>query len=153
MAAYNGNDPPSASSCGFLCSPQREVYQHDNHSDFKRLVVQLTSALDNEESRVKIRYLLKDKLGPGGEAMKTLELFERLEEKGVFSARNVQPLEDLLRSMERCDLIESHLEPYRQKYTGSQLSQAGERGMFVNKKEYLYSQRWCSPAHLLVQPQ
>ena len=129
MAAYNNsNGPPSVS--GFMCSPQREVYQHDNHSDFKRLVVQLASALDDKESRGKIRYLHKDKLGHGGEEMKALEIFERLEEKGVFAARNVQPLEDLLRNTDRCDLIDSHLEPYRQKYAGSQsVSQAGERGM------------------------
>ena len=122
-----GNDPPSSS--GFLCSPQREVYQHDIHSDFKRLVVQLAGALDDEESRVKIRYLQKDKLGHGWEAMKALEILQRLEEKGAFSARNVQPLEALLRDMDRCDLIGSHLEPYREKYAGSQLSQAGDRGM------------------------
>lgn len=129
MAAHNGNDPPSDSGSGFLGSPQREVYQHDNHSDFKRLVVQLAGALDDEESRGKIRYLHKDKLGHGGEAMKALEILERLEEKGVFSARKVQPLEVLLRDMDRCELIESLLEPYRKKYAGSQLSQAGERGM------------------------
>lgn len=118
-----------------MVEQQRQLYQGDISNDFKRLVVQLAGALDDEDSRGKMRYLHKDKLGPGhaSEGLKALELFNRLEEKGVFSARNVQPLEELLKNIDRCDLVETHLEPFRRKYnaTGYALKQhsaAGEKG-------------------------
>ena len=97
--------------------PQRELYQCDDIvSDFKRLVVQLAGSIDDEDSRKKIRYLYKDKLGHGYEKMNALEVLEKLEEKGVFSARNVHPLENLLKDSDHHDLIETHLEPFRSKY-------------------------------------
>lgn len=116
------NDPPPS---GFPhpCSLDTESYDH--LGDYKRLIVELGSALDDGEPKGKIRYLHKDKLGTGGESMTALEMLERLEGKGVFSARKIGPLEGLLRDCHRCDLIDTHLEPYRQKYS-HQLNHAGE---------------------------
>ena len=130
----NNDPPPTASSTGFLqpvCSFGAESNtQEDLLSDFKRLVVRLGGALDDEEPKGKIRYLHKDKLGPGGESMKALDMLERLEGKGIFSARNIDPLESLLKDSDRCDLIETHLEPYRQKYI-RQLNRTGDINLLV----------------------
>ena len=123
------NNSPTSCPSGFdAVEPHREVYQHgDGFNDFKRLVVHLADALDDEDSRRKIRYLYKDRLGPGGDKMKTLEILEKLEEKGVFSARKVNPLESLLRDIDRCDLIDVHLEPHKERYPpGCNLAPAGE---------------------------
>ena len=125
-------DPPFSGFSKQHYRSHTQVYQQDIVNDFKRLVVQLADALDDEDSKGKIRYLHKDKLGPGGETMKALDVFDRLEEKGVFSARNVEPLETLLKNCDRCDLINTHLDPYRQKHS-CQLSQSGENVVFVNK--------------------
>lgn len=111
----------------YVGEPQREVYQcEDISSDFKRLIVQLAGSLNDEESRGKIRYLYKDKLGHGAEAMKALEMLEKLEEKGVFSARNLHQLESLLKDSDHHDLVETHLEPYRKKYTDEKASENGQ---------------------------
>ena len=124
------NDPPPATvgPCSL------DTIQNDLLGDYKRLIVELGSALDDVEPKEKIRYLHKDKLGTGGESMTALAMLERLEGKGVFSARVIGPLEGLLRDCHRCDLIDTHLEPYRQKHS-HQLNQAGERRRvcFVNK--------------------
>ena len=105
----------------FVGEPQRELYQcGDIVSDFKRLIVQLASSIDDEDTRKKIRYLYKDKLGHGAEKMTALEVLEKLEEKGMFSARNLPPLENLLKDSDHHDLIETHLEPYRSKYAHEQ---------------------------------
>ena len=87
--------------------------------------MKLGGALNDDESKEKIRYLHKDKLGTVGEDTKALVLLRKLEEKGIFSARKIGPLESLLKDIERCDLIESHLEPYRQQYS-HEVNQAGE---------------------------
>ena len=139
--------PPSGFSQPYSLdtNSHAQVYQHDLLGDYKRLIVKLGDALNDDESKGKIRYLHKDKLGGAcGEDTKAsaLDLLKKLEEKGLFSARNISPLESLLKDVDRCDLIESHLEPYRRKYA-HQLSQAGE-GLRVRIKMCIFVKKILS---------
>ena len=100
--------------------------------DFRRLLIQLSDELDDEDNRLKIRFFCKRKLGRGKDKMNTLQMLERLEEKGEFSAYNLKPLEELLRlSVERHDLIDDYVKPYRMKLT-SQLTQAEDGECAIN---------------------
>ena len=127
MDTTDSDPPPSGFSQPYPCSLDAEthakLYQNgDPLHEYKRLILQLGDALEDEKLKDKIRYLHKDKLGTVGEDTKALILLRKLEEKGLFSARKLDALESLLRDIERCDLVESHLDPFRQKY-GHQLSQ------------------------------
>ena len=42
-----------------------------------------------------------------------LEVLHVLEMRGLFSQREIQPLSDLLRNINRNDLVHEHVEPYR----------------------------------------
>ena len=129
MDTTDSDPPPSGFSQPYPCSLDTEthaqLYQNgDPVHEYKRLILQLGDALEDEKLKEKIRYLHKDKLGTVGEDIKALVLLRKLEEKGLFSARKLDPLESLLRDIDRCDLVESHLDPFRQKYS-HQLNQAG----------------------------
>lgn len=110
-------------------SSSAESYSQVDHDDlvshFRRLVLTIANVLDDRASR-SVRYLYKNKFSQGGDDMKALEILEKLEENGVFSAKNIQPLEDLLKHISRCDLIHTYLEPYRQRYLLSQTSGTGK---------------------------
>ena len=54
--------------------------------------------------------------GNDRDKMTALDVFWKLEKKGKFAHDNVGPLENLLRSIDRCDLVTKHIEPYKQKY-------------------------------------
>ena len=119
------SDPPPSVSCSLDTESHAQLYQYDDPlHEYKRLILQLGDALEDEKVKEKIRYLHKDKLGTVREDIKALALLQKLEEKGLFSARKLAPLKSLLRDIERCDLFESHLDPFCQKYS-HQLSQAG----------------------------
>ena len=46
-----------------------------------------------------------------------LEVLESLEKKGKFSCYDIEPLEELLKSIQRCDLITKFIVNYKQRYS------------------------------------
>ena len=128
MAESNSFSSSPATSLFSTPSSSRDdskTQEYPASDDFRQLLVQLSDELYDEanENQQKIRFLYKRKLGRGRDKMNMLQMLERLEEKGEFSAYNVEPLEELLRSVERHDLISEYVQPYRMKHT-SQLTQA-----------------------------
>ena len=44
-----------------------------------------------------------------------LDVLRKLQQRGKFAHHNVGPLEELLKSIERCDLVSKYIESYKQK--------------------------------------
>ena len=80
--------------------------------DFRRLVVSLARELNDEETKDIIRFLMELGRAKSNDRLTVLQMLEKLMERGEFSASNTKPLEELLESCHRCDLIETKLKPY-----------------------------------------
>ena len=60
---------------------------------------------------------LKERLG--------VDVLQKLEREGLFSDRNIHPLAELLRAIERHDLVNNYVQEYIQKF-GSELAEEEE---------------------------
>ena len=129
------NSYPSSSNSSLSYDSQTQT---DISDEFRLLIVQLSEELGDEKMTVKIRFLYERQLGPDRDGMDVLAMLRKLIKKGIFTAYNVGPLENLLGNCERHDLIDDKLKPYCKKLA-SQLTQEdplldGERGMCVLKQ-------------------
>lgn len=86
--------------------------QPDISQDFHRCIVKVADGLNDEVTKEKIRYLYKPQLG-SGEYRTALSMLDKLQEKGVFSERNVEPLKTLLKDCDRHDLLTQFVNEYR----------------------------------------
>ena len=91
-------------------TPSNSISQPRSSSRFHNLVVKIADELD-DTAKDKIRYFYE--LGHHRNSLTALNMLEILQEKGVFTESKTEPLEDLLKSCNRYDLIESCLKPYR----------------------------------------
>ena len=72
---------------------------------FKPMIVQLAQALKPEDVE-SLRFCYKHRLKASGSQMKgALEILENLEENGLFTCNNLAPLMELLRNIQRHDLV------------------------------------------------
>ena len=85
----------------------------DTRPDFKRMVMNVADDIRVHELS-KLRYLCGET--QKGEDLSVLDHLQKLIEKGRFSHDNVEPLEGLLKAIDRCDLLTKHIEPYKEKY-------------------------------------
>ena len=51
-----------------------------------------------------------------GQKLTALDVLWKQVKKGKFAHDNIEPLECLLKDIDRCDLASKHIEPYKQKY-------------------------------------
>ena len=80
----------------------RPIQQPDK---FKPMIIQLAQALRPEDVN-SLRFCYKQSLKAGGSQMSdALEILENLEENGVFSSTHLTPLVDLLKDIQRHDLV------------------------------------------------
>jgi hypothetical protein len=80
----------------------RPIQQSDK---FKPMIVQLAQALKPEDVE-SLRFCYKQLLKASGSQMKgALEILENLEENGLFTCSNLAPLMELLRNIQRYDLV------------------------------------------------
>ena len=80
----------------------RPIQQPDK---FKPMIVQLAQALKPEDVE-SLRFCYKHLLKASGSQMKgALEILENLEENGLFTCNNLAPLMELLRDIQRHDLV------------------------------------------------
>ena len=81
---------------------------------YRKMLMQVAKALTPENIKsAAFIYAL------GGDHFETgLELFNKLEEKGVFSLDRLEPLEELLRDIDRCDLANNVIKDFRMKQQG-----------------------------------
>ena len=81
--------------------------------DYKLMVKNIAEAL-NTNDLSKLTYMCDlDNISTETDA---LNIFRKLERKDEFTYDNVGPLEDILKSIDRCDLVRNHIESYKQKY-------------------------------------
>ena len=82
--------------------------------DFKLIVKNTAEDINNLS---KLMYMCgMNNTGSDGDKMTPLDILWKLEKRGKFAHDNIGPLESLLRSIDRCDLVTKHIEPYKQKY-------------------------------------
>ena len=87
----------------------RSIQQPDK---FKPMIIQLAQALKPEDVE-SLRFCYKNSLKAGGSQMKgALEILENLEENGLFTCHNLAPLVELLKNIQRHDLV-STVESYQ----------------------------------------
>ena len=80
----------------------RPIQQPDK---FKPMIVQLAQALKPEDVE-SLRFCYKQSLKASGSQMRgALEILENLEENGLFTSNNVAPLVQLLKDIQRHDLV------------------------------------------------
>ena len=70
---------------------------------------------------------LKDALG--------IDVLQRLEREGLFSDRNIQPLAELLRAIERHDLVNNYVEEYIQKFGRESEEEEKTDGKYIFNNE------------------
>ena len=73
---------------------------------------------------------LKERLG--------VDVLQKLEREVLFSDRNIQPLAELLRAIERHDLVNNYVQEYIQKF-GSELEEEEEEEEEKPDGKYMYS--------------
>ena len=104
---------PSPSSCGEgFSQPFQSQYDFDlDHrpiqqpDKFKPMVVQLAQALRPEDVN-SLRFCYKQLLKASGSQMNdALEILENLEENGLFTCNSLAPLVELLKNIQRHDLV------------------------------------------------
>ena len=61
------------------------------------------------------------------EKLTALEILWKQCQKGIFAHDNIEPLERLLKDIDRCDLASKYVEPYKQKY-GKHTTSKGKSG-------------------------
>lgn len=82
--------------------------------DFKLMVKNIAEDINDLS---KLMYMCgMNNTGSDRDKMTALDIFWKLEKRGKFAHDNVGPLESLSRSIDRCDLVTKHIEPYKQKY-------------------------------------
>ena len=64
-----------------------------------------------------------------------LEILWKQWRKGIFAHDNIEPLERLLKDIDRCDLASKYIEPYKQKYGEHTTS----KGKWIYKWKHLVS--------------
>ena len=82
--------------------------------DFKRV---LKNTADDITELSKLTFM--SDTGPTsikGEKLTALDILWKQVQKGKFAHDNVEPLERLLKDIDRCDLVSQHIDPYKQKY-------------------------------------
>ena len=98
-------------------TPYQCISDRDMMAEFK-LVVKNTADDINDTS--KLTYMCDmNQTSSKGEKTSALDVFRKLEQKGNFAYNNIGPLEQLLRYIDRFDLVTKHIHPYKQKYATS----------------------------------
>lgn len=93
------------------------VYSHrDVYLAYKVLIKQIAERLVEEDLK-KIRHFCD--LPPTANSTDSLEILTQLEKKGQFSYANVDPLKDLLQNIDRCDLVNQFVDPFKLRYSSS----------------------------------
>ena len=89
--------------------------------DLRRTVARIAQELTDKEMKI-IRYIYCKELGEVKDSEIALSVFEKLQKKGVFSARNIDPLVELLRECGRDDLANEIFEQYHEKGASCQVA-------------------------------
>lgn len=104
----------SLESC--MLEVARPSYCHgDLRKAFKKLVTNVAGCLSSEDART---ILYMESL-PAVDGVKPLDALDLLEKKGIFSCYNIGPLEELLKSIHRCDIATNYVEEFKQQYGGA----------------------------------
>ena len=99
------------------------VYSHrDVYLAYKVLIKQIAERLVEDDLR-KIRHFCD--LPSTVSSTDSLDILTQLEKKGQFSYANVDPLKDLLQNIDRCDLVNQFVDPFKLHHSSS---------MVVNEK-------------------
>ena len=95
----------------------------DMFPDFKRA---LKNIADDITELSKLTFMCDMNLTDTKQEKSTaLEILWKQVQKGNFAHDNIEPLERLLKDIDRCDLASKHIEPYKQKY-GEHTTSKGE---------------------------
>lgn len=100
---------PSRESC-LLETPS--FCQGDIKREFRTLVNSVAGCLSSDD----VRAVLYIESLPVDASAKPLDVLYQLQKKGKFSYYNIGPLETLLRSINRCDIVDNHIEGFKQVY-------------------------------------
>ena len=121
MATCSASTTPASSGEPSTSHNRRSRKRYRSPSkDFHRKVVKVAQELSDDDIE-NIVYLYRKKLGKKRRSMTALSILEKLQEKGVFSAGDVEPLIELLRDDCGRDDLATKFEQYRNRCDTAQL--------------------------------
>ena len=106
------------------CNSESPLY-----AAYKKVVARIAEDLKDVDVRT-IQYTEDLKSDPTSKHL-ALDLLECLEKKGAFSYHNIEPLEAILSSVNRCDLITKHVDDFKRQYGQCSRRSAAMQGKFV----------------------
>ena len=106
--------------------------QSARYQQFKQLLQKVATRLGEAD----VRSLVFNQDLPG-ELKDALGVLQKLEREGLFSDRNINPLAELLRAIERHDLVNNYVQEYIQKF-GSELEEEKEEEEEEEDGNYMY---------------
>ena len=102
--------------------------QTARYHQFKQLLQKIATRLGEAD----VRSLVFNQDLPG-ELKDALGVLQKLEREGLFSDRNIHPLAELLRAIERHDLVNNYVQEYIQKF-GREFEEEEENDGNCNKQ-------------------
>ena len=106
------------------------------YAAYKNVVVRIAEDLSPEDAGT-IRYTQDLPSDPSSSRL-ALDTLACLERKGEFSCYNIEPLEAILSSASRHDLVTKHIDPFKRQY-----SEAGATAMQGIYNAYRYAVHVC----------
>ena len=97
--------------------PLRSLALGEQSVLFRTMLKQVADMLTPEDVE-SLAYIHSVHKAGKGEAVTALSLFKELEAKGVFSADNVEPLEEVLRGINRLDVANTVVKDFKAKLKG-----------------------------------
>ena len=116
MSVNHTPEPVVEGASGSWAPEQPPVYCHEERlAACKKMVYEIAEDLTSADVRsIQYHYSLPADSAPSPTL--ALEVLESFEKKGKFSCYDIGPLEEILKSINRHDLIMKYIVDYRQRY-------------------------------------